>query len=1031
MKPINLKMSGFIPFGGVVEVPFDKLGNSGLFLITGKTGAGKTSIFDGISFALFGETSGAYREIKSVRSDFASPSHKTFVEFVFSHKNSIYKVHRVPSYMRQKLKGDGLTQEVGDANIYRDDELVESGMDRTNEYVRNLLGINYKQFKQIAMIAQGEFLNLLFADSKERIEIFRNIFNTNIYESFQKDIKELALKSKRELDEININLSQYLNDLSTEQEQSSGNVIYKSENILENTKIFVEAEEENIINLNNKRQEDLKVIDDLTAKISSAEIENDLIRNRNLNEEKLQTLLTQKDDKEKQKLVFESKKVAFNRILPLENIYNKNIKNLEEKEIEISNSKIKIEQLTNEIAEQNKEQSKIKDLGNEVEQNKIDLDKLYSISQIFQNKINLENNERLILDAKQRLENEKNVVEQEVKRLEIANEENQNKIQTLPNIENKILVENQKKIDIEKVLIEYDNLYKRLQAVQSDNLEIETLRGKYQAKENDCKKEIATLNNMEIIFLKSQAGIFADNLQDNEPCLVCGSIHHPNKATKLDNAPTKNDLDIKKKQIEKLKNELEIIKNDGTMLKGRIETINKQNAETLQALNVSFENLETEWQKNRVEIEKVAEILRNLNSEKISIENLRNSTQSILNNIEMNNQKLQDIKFRVDKNIEDENILKGQLQNINEQVKGFETLDKVLEKIEILKRSIFENSTIIENFENGLRIKSEELNKINGGFIELENQKDVYFNELEKSKNIFENEIKNCGFGEVVTYKNILPQSSFELENEENELQIYFKEFERITASLEESKNLIGKNLVDVEVLKESKNQKGNEIKLIEIEIQEKNTKLSMTKKSLENAEALYVKQKQKEREYTPILEISQTANGELSGKDKIAFETFVQGFYFENVLIGANERFKEMTNNRYKLLKSRDAMNKKAQAGLELEVLDNFTGEIRNIKSLSGGESFKASLSLALGLSDMIQSFKGGIEIDVMLIDEGFGSLDDESLIQAINILHNLSLNNRLVGIISHISEVKESIDKKIIVEKSDSGSTIYMELN
>ncbi|WP_157881694.1 SbcC/MukB-like Walker B domain-containing protein [Anaerotignum propionicum] len=180
------------------------------------------------------------------------------------------------------------------------------------------------------------------------------------------------------------------------------------------------------------------------------------------------------------------------------------------------------------------------------------------------------------------------------------------------------------------------------------------------------------------------------------------------------------------------------------------------------------------------------------------------------------------------------------------------------------------------------------------------------------------------------------------------------------------------------------------------------------------------------EKQYLPILELSKTANGELSGKDKITFESFVQGFYFDRVLRAANLRLGEMTEGRYRLFRAENASDKRSQSGLEMEVMDYYTGKSRSVKSLSGGEAFKASLSLALGLSDVIQSHAGGVQIDAMFIDEGFGALDEQSREQAVQVLQRLSYGNRLVGIISHITELKENIEKKILVQRSSKGSSV-----
>ena len=269
------------------------------------------------------------------------------------------------------------------------------------------------------------------------------------------------------------------------------------------------------------------------------------------------------------------------------------------------------------------------------------------------------------------------------------------------------------------------------------------------------------------------------------------------------------------------------------------------------------------------------------------------------------------------------------------------------------------------------------------------------------------------------------------LEQAEEENRSYFTNLQTSKQNLEnKQREAAGKTYQDLTELEERMERLRVEKEAMQEKVQEQKALWQTRKKAAESARKELQAWKKAEKDYLPIVELSKTANGELAQKDKIAFEQFVQGFYFDRILAAANLRFAEMTNGRYHLRRAEVAANKRSQSGLELEVMDYFTGKARGVKSLSGGEAFKASLSLALGLSDLIQQTAGGVEIKAMFIDEGFGALDEESREQAVRILQQLSYGDRMVGIISHVTELKESIEKKLIVKKSSRGSTVSLEV-
>lgn len=898
MKPINLVISAFGPYKDKVTIDFTKLGENGIFLITGDTGAGKTSIFDAISFAIFGEVSGSNRPIQSVRSDFAEPDIETFVELEFIHKNKTYKILRNPSYEKPKKKGEGFTKKAADASLEYDNKVI-SGIKNVDTKVEEILGINAKQFKQIAMLAQGEFLKILFAESKDRTEIFRKIFDTNIYNLIAKKLKE-RLKENED------NLKELKNSFIT----NTANIMWSEEkNIYFSTKDLNEVDIENILS-------------DLTEELKNNETDNLKIE-ANISKE------------EKEIGQFEEK-----------------IKKTEELNIKIDNY---TELLKKQIEYKNKEKD-IVELKDKVIKNQ----KIKEAIKPKEEKV--KNQNELTAKLERELENLKvNIIKGKEKE-----KEHEKKIEAVDKI-GKIYKEYSECTEIKKELLEKGN---RLKKIEELELKKVTQVKNYTKLENEYKIMNNEYLEKEDEFFKEQAGIIAEKLEDNKPCPVCGSLERPCIAKKSTSVLTKQELDklkkvLENKQQEKQKQQEECI-NTNSQINALIQEF-KENLETEFNLEELKKVLREEFNKNKVRLEKDEQILITEYT-KIFEEKL------VLANFE------------------------------------FETFkDKIIANINLEKNELVKDKTL----------QDEKTKQLEESRASLKEYKEEYIKELTK-----------LGLKTEEEYKKMLISDN-EIEN----IQKYIEKF-NTTVTINNTK------IVDLE-----KEVKGKQ----KIELSEEKDKLLQRKQHLEEERKIHVQVKGKLDNNTRIYkllienskelkrkikdfiiydELSRTANGTLLGKKRIEFEQYVQATYFDMVILEANKRLAKMTENRYWLLRKEEPEKISDKVGLELEVMDNYNGKKRDVKSLSGGEAFKAALSLALGLSDVIQSYSGGVVIDTLFIDEGFGSLDTESREQAINTLSLLIDNNKLIGIISHVTELKERIDKKIIVTKTSDGSKIEIEV-
>ena len=888
MKPLKIKISAFGPYKNCIDIDFEKLGESGIFLITGDTGAGKTTIFDSISFALFGEVSGSNRPVPSVRSDFADNDTETFVELEFTHKNKKYKIRRNPAYERTKKRGEGTTKTSADASLEYDDKVI-SGTKNVDIKIEEILGINSKQFKQISMLAQGEFLKILFAESKDRTEIFRRIFDTDIYNQIAKRLADKTRIAKAELEQLKDYFA--INSSNIVWKDGIQSVQPKDVNELFIQEILEKLQQEIKINSEQfeKCQEQISKQSDENSKmekeITAQKDKNDKIdRCQKLQEEQKVLQEKQEDIKQKEILIQKSQEII-NKILPKED-------KKKELEKEISQKQKVLQDISEKIELGKKKEEKFKQILELIEIIKVQFQK-YS-----------------------ELKDGKTELEDKIKKLQVIIKEQENK---------KIASENAQKLEAEW-----------------EKLSTEVL---------EKEKE----------FFREQAGILAEKLKENEPCPVCGSLHHPNLAIKSTSVLTKEELDNLKEKEEKSRKILTDATNKVTEINSKIETLIKEFGEKP--------------------------------------------------DVELYNKKYAEISEKLEK----------AYNQLNDNYKKIMLKDIVIES--------FEYDIFKEKITNKISKEREEFLKLQTQQEENKKQIDELLQKKEKAQNDYQNTLKELGFENEEQYKKSV-LNNLQIEIFSKEIEKYKTDVTINATKLEEiQKEIKGFEKVDLTAKIQEFNNKKQELENMRKQQMEYHRIFENNNRILVDLQTNSKKLDSKIKEFTMVEDLSKIANGTVYGKRRIEFEQFVQASYFDMVIIEANKRLLKMTDNRFLLVRKESSERVSDKIGLELEVIDNYNGKRRDVKSLSGGEAFKAALSLALGLSDVIQSYSGGIVVDTMFIDEGFGSLDTESREQAINTLNQLTDNHKLIGIISHVTELKERIDKKVIVTKSTEGSKITIE--
>lgn len=895
MKPLNLKMSAFGPYKNEVEINFKKLGTNNIFLITGDTGAGKTTIFDAISYALFNEVSGSNRPITSLRSKFATIE-DTYVELEFEHKGKEYKIRRVPEYERTKKTGEGTTKNIADAYLEYEDKII-TGVKNVNDKIIELIGINAKQFKQISMLAQGEFIKILFAESKDRTEIFRKIFETNIYEQISTNLSILSTETKKDVDRLK--------------------TIFQT-----NTSNIRWIEKPVAIDLI-----DLKKI----TKLDIDEILNLIEKEIQTNKEKVK-----EEEKENEKLKKEIEKLR------------EKIKKIEEQNEKVKKYK--------QYLEENKE---LKEKAKEIKEKEANIEISQSILQKIMPRQQIVNEKQKELKNNM---NKRQVLEKEIKDGEIIEQENKNKIIKLNEL--KEILEGYKNIKEKSKNIE--DMFLLITQIEKDQKNKEKYVKQYEELNNQYIEMDKQYKEEEDKFFREQAGIIAQRLEKGKPCPVCGSIEHPNKAIKNDDVLSEEELKKLEEEKNKLENKRNTIKNETISLNAKIEaTIKMIPKSNKQDFNLQDFEKQINATKDKQELE---------------IQNLKESFENICLVLTKKKENIDKIIFDETKQIIE--------KQINEQ-----------------------NNKLLEN-----RVKLKECNAL------IETQE----KSLELAQQEYLNAIKELGFKDEKNYKEKTLKEA-DIEKIKQEIEQYKEKVTTIKTRLEDvKKELKEKEIVDVTQDIEQLEQSSQKQKEAEKQINNKKASISFNKDTNKKLKETAIELIYKMDKMAKIEELAKIANGTANRKTKITFEQYVQATYFDMVISEANKRLLSMTDNRYLLIRKKKADKISEKIGLDLNVIDNYNGQERDVKSLSGGESFKAALSLALGLSDVIQSYSGGVLVDTLFIDEGFGTLDAESREQAINTLVNLAGSNKLIGIISHVEELQERIDKKIIVEKGQDGSNI-----
>ncbi len=1037
MRIKKLVISAFGPYADRQELDFENhLDGKNMFVITGNTGAGKTTIFDAINFALYGEASGSDREGKSLRSDFADPTTPTEVELWFSLRDKDYYIKRSPQYFRAKQRGEGFTESKPNAEIKLKDKTV-SGPKEVTKLVEDILGITCDQFKQLVMIPQGEFKKLLNSDSDKKEEIFRKIFGTKIFSDIQQNIKNEANSLKKSIEIIQRDRENRIRSftLRHDDEELNNLINIKDLNIsliLEKFNFSIKKDKEEEEELKIKLDKVNNEINNISKNLTLAKETNKKLEDLKKYKDEFEKLSSLKDDyknkEEKLKLSkraqtaaafeekYEEKKKYLNKSKEALKISEENLikykENLEKAELQFK-EEVNKEPLKNKLNKKLDEIDKLKEKSFNYSNNKEKLELLKEQSKCIRERISVIN---------------KNIEKNTIELNSICND-----LETISRLKEEV---NKLKINEINYTSKGEKLNKLLMSLEKCIKEVlrhEKGSSFYEKANKDYLDKKEVYEKLEDIFRRNVAGILAMDLKEGEPCPVCGSTNHPSLAhvdvdsineetVKEAKVKTEDAYNIREKyyrELTKIKAEIDSLKND-YIKPLYVEIFNEDNIEDL---NYSIEKVNNIIKVNNEELDLLINKKSSIEKE-VSKEIEKNKRKK---DIEIDNENLRaELKDKNSELLIKEGEFKTQeanLENIikefNGEIKTIDALEK--EEFSINKEldSIRESYNKAEKYYNDVKTI---FDKENGNKNSLEAMVKTSEEELNIAVDNFKNKVIELGFQGYKDYsESRLKEEELDLlENSINQYNMKLSNAEKIyIISVEGCKDL---KFVDIYSIEEELKLKNEDKKILEEKEKEIYLRVNQNNKILEDCKKFNKSIEADEDKYRTVGKLAKVINGD--NPRKISFERYVLAAYFEDIITAANLRFSQMTCNRFELLRKEELGDKRKGQGLDLEVFDNYTGKSRDVKTLSGGESFKASLSMALGLADVVQSHSGGIQLDTMFIDEGFGTLDPESLDAAIECLVELQGDGRVVGVISHVQELKDRIEVKLEVSSTNKGS-------
>lgn len=1008
MKPIKLTMQAFGPFSQTETIEFDKLGTNPLFLINGPTGSGKTSILDAICFALYGETTGNERQGIQMRCDMAAPTLLTEVTLEFSLHGKSYRVIRSPEQEAPKARGEGMTVRKHTAALYEitdEEKLITSKTTQVKTEVTNIIGLNETQFRQVMVLPQGKFRELLLATSKEREEIFGQLFQTDIYKKIEYALKDKASAISKAKDEFDNQIRGAL--------QVAG---VSSEVELTEQREALSSQFESV---QKQEQESLAQLNAVKTELQKAEALSNEFKKREHAEIALKQHLEKSDAVSSRQLQLDNAKKASKVELPYVTLQNasKQTQELEQKvaklsqDLTVANDAVKSKEGALQTAkEQAAQLPKLTEQQYQLEGmkgklvEKSELEKAINAGLTQKSEFEATLKKYIALKEKLTLEAQQGQKSLDQARVDVA---------SIGTVEAEIKQQQRLMQDLQK-----------LTGLNQELAKLDALTPSKQASVDQAKARYVELqrsaDTLELSWHNAQAAVLAQRLQAGEMCPVCGSVEHPQPAQFVGEEVTK----VQVQNARNIEREGQVALNQ---LNNQLEQHNiaiGQYKQQIEQLSVELgQNASTDLGALQTSMQQFNERLQQLSS--INLVQLEQSVNELNQRCVTGEGKINDLQNQMVANESTIKVNQEQLAKLSASLDAkYSSLEVLEQDIVAIQKQITELNTAFESAQNHLQQAVLAKTNIESQLTTNQQWLNEALERLNTAKTDWAQALQTSAFEDEAQF--------LACKVDEAEMQVWQQEidaFKQTQIKLEQTLADLSSTLKDLALPDlENLNVKLNGVQQSYVEARNQldstRSLFERLKKVRNDIATLHDKNTKLEDEYKVFGTLYDVASGKTGSR--ISLHRFVLGVLLDDVLIQASQRLSLMSKGRYILARKTEGFKGAAGRGLDLVVEDSYTGKTRDVATLSGGESFMAALALALGLSDVVQSYSGGIRLDTLFIDEGFGSLDPESLDLAIQTLVDLQQTGRMIGVISHVSELKEQMAQRIDVEPSRLGSTV-----
>ncbi|MBQ2956735.1 MAG: SMC family ATPase [Clostridia bacterium] len=1030
MRPVVLEMNMFGPYAAPTRLEFDRLGEKGVFLITGDTGAGKTTLFDAIVYALYGNVTNTRRSGAAMRSDYATPKDKTFVRLTFEHAGKTYVIERSPAYERAALRGSGTVRQEAKVALTMPDGRIYENFNDVDREIKELLRLDYTQFKQVAMLAQGEFLNLLLAGSRDREAIFRKLFATYDCEKISGMLSRRAEKLARKVDEAAQEILFCLHALKWPEEKPSFESAEDAERLIRQMESAMSALSDRRKELKEELERTEKAYSEAIQKKERALRDNQQLAALAESRRQLEKLTAQKDTADALRL----RQDAISRALalrPQEMLVKSLASQAEEAERTAALLRMEQEKAASLAGQSKKALEQAPKWKEEIESLSFRAETLRRLLPRYEELVRL-------TEAAKTLTQRIGTGEARLQQLTGGQKQQTAEMETLKaHIEERAGAEaaltvnqNERKtlnLRIGRLTELYTEIQKRAEAAK-DLAEAAELLEEETERAASAEQELTKANTA---FLLAQAGILARNLRKGEPCPVCGSTEHPNPAQPTAEAPDEEHIRRLEKRTEMQRKELEKSKTRFTVLNTRVTEIARH----------------CELLAKQLEVENSADAVRN------AILHARNKNIVLEQEAARHARQMDELAFLKTRLSGEQERAQSFVQAIDETSRALARLREQLAAAEAGRASLAESlgdngadpaaarqnladteraqqqlSALLNRTEEAARRAERMLQEIEGRSGALNEQRIHLTEKLNEAGETLRQAMAGQKFETAEAYEAAV-RDTVNQEAIADNLARYDRAVDKLTAEVErltrETDGRVMADLTEMDrqlaALKDMSARLRSEQAAIDA-MTENNARMTARIGQIQEG------YRAARDDCARLTRLSKLADGKLTGRYRISFEQYVQRSYLESILSRANARLTRMTEGRFEL-RRREQLKGLTEGALELDVMDYHCGRQRPVATLSGGEAFLASLALALGLSETISDEAGGVSIDTLFVDEGFGSLDPAALDQAIRTLMQLGEGSRLVGIVSHVSELRDRIPRQIVVTGSQNkGSSVRM---